>query len=128
MPKIRELILVVDDEPRMRRFIRMNLELESYRVIEAENGMVALEKVRVNLPDLVILDVMMPEMDGFEFVEEYRKHPDWLDIPVVVLTAKTLTEEDKKRLEGWVHSLYSKGERNIEGVVQEITQKIGEAV
>ena len=60
------LVLVVDDEPRMIRFIRMNLELEGYRVIEASDGLQALDQVRKHLPDLVIMDVMMPKMDGFE--------------------------------------------------------------
>jgi DNA-binding response OmpR family regulator len=58
-------ILVVDDEPRIRDFVRMNLELEHYRVFEANNGLEALDELRDNLPDLVVLDVMMPEMDGF---------------------------------------------------------------
>lgn len=66
------LILVVDDEPRMIRFIRMNLELERYQVIEAPNGLEALNQVRDHLPDLVILDVMMPELDGFETLELLR--------------------------------------------------------
>ena len=121
-------ILVVEDDADTRVLLKRYLEREGLQVAEAENGRIGLEKVAELKPAMILLDLMMPEMDGIEFVEEYRKHPDWLDIPVVVLTAKTLTEEDKKRLEGWVHSLYSKGERNIEGVVQEITQKIGEAV
>ena len=61
-----QIILVVDDEARMRRFIRMNLELEGYQVVEAENGVQALDQIRKYTPDLVIMDVMMPEMDGFE--------------------------------------------------------------
>ena len=93
MPKIRELILIVDDEPRMRRFIRMNLDLEGYRVIEAENGMEALEKVRVNLPDLVILDVMMPELDGFETLRMLREVSR---VPVIMLTVQA-DEGDKVR-------------------------------
>jgi len=67
------LILVVDDEPRMTRFIRMNLELEGYHVIEAHDGIEALDKVRTELPDLVILDVMMPELDGFETLRMLRE-------------------------------------------------------
>src|SRR6478672_12315930 len=59
-------ILIVDDEARIRDFVRMNLELEHYRVIEAHDGVQALEQLRENLPDLIVLDVMMPEMDGFE--------------------------------------------------------------
>jgi len=88
-----ELILVVDDEPRMTRFIRMNLELEEYQVIEAHNGLEALDKVRTNLPDLVILDVMMPELDGFETLEMLREVST---IPVIMLTVRA-DEEDKVR-------------------------------
>ncbi len=88
-----KLILVVDDEPRMTRFIRMNLELEGYRVIEAHNGLEALEKVRTNLPDLVILDVMMPELDGFETLEILREVSN---VPVIMLTVRA-DEEDKVR-------------------------------
>ena len=93
MPAHRELILVVDDEPRMTRFIRMNLELEGYRVIEAHNGLEALDKVRTDLPDLVILDVMMPELDGFETLEMLREVSN---VAVIMLTVRA-DEEDKVR-------------------------------
>jgi DNA-binding response OmpR family regulator len=83
----------VDDEPRMTRFIRMNLELEDYQVIEAHTGLEALDKVRTNLPDLVILDVMMPEMDGFETLEMLREVST---VPVIMLTVRA-EEEDKVR-------------------------------
>jgi len=88
-----ELILVVDDEPRMTRFIRMNLELEGYRVVEAHNGLDALEKARTDLPDLVILDVMMPELDGFDTLEMLREVSN---VPVIMLTVRS-DEEDKVR-------------------------------
>ena len=88
-----ELILVVDDEPRMTRFIRMNLELEGYRVIEAHNGLDALEKARTDLPDLVILDVMMPELDGFDTLEMLREVSN---VAVIMLTVRS-DEEDKVR-------------------------------
>ncbi|RLC90292.1 MAG: DNA-binding response regulator [Chloroflexi bacterium] len=93
MSNQRELILVVDDEARMTRFIRMNLELEGYRVIEAHNGLEALDKVRTHLPDLVILDVMMPELDGFETLEMLREISN---VPVIMLTVRA-DEEDKVR-------------------------------
>ena len=89
-PKSR-LILVVDDEPRMIRFIRMNLELEGYQVVEAKNGIQALEQVRQHLPDLVIMDVMMPEMDGFETLRMLREIST---VPVILLTVKA-DEEDR---------------------------------
>lgn len=84
-------ILVVDDEPRMIGFIRMNLELESHQVFEARNGLEALEVIRKQLPDLVLLDVMMPELDGFETLRMLR---EFSDIPVIMLTAKG-EESDK---------------------------------
>ena len=93
MPAPHELILVVDDEPRMTRFIRMNLELEGYRVVEAHNGLDALEKARTDLPDLVILDVMMPELDGFDTLEMLREVSN---VPVIMLTVRS-DEEDKVR-------------------------------
>lgn len=78
-------ILVVDDEPRMISFIRMNLELEGHQVLEAHNGLEALEAVRTRLPDIVLLDVMMPELDGFETLRMLR---EFSSIPVIMLTAK----------------------------------------
>jgi DNA-binding response OmpR family regulator len=84
-------ILVVDDEPRMIGFIRMNLELEGHQVIEAHSGIEALEAVRTMLPDLVLLDVMMPELDGFETLRMLR---EFSNIPVIMLTAKG-QENDK---------------------------------
>jgi two-component system KDP operon response regulator KdpE len=87
------VILVVDDEPRMIRFIRMNLELEGYKVLEATNGLEALERVREDLPDLVVMDVQMPEIDGFEALEHIRQVST---VPVIMLTVKA-DEEDKVR-------------------------------
>ncbi|MGD9030511.1 MAG: response regulator, partial [Anaerolineae bacterium] len=87
------LILVVDDEPRMTRFIRMNLELEGYHVIEAHDGIEALDKTRMELPDLIILDVMMPELDGFETLRMLREISN---VPVIMLTVRD-EEEDKVR-------------------------------
>jgi DNA-binding response OmpR family regulator len=75
----------------MRRFIRMNMELEGYQIIEAENGLVALEQIRQHTPDLVIMDVMMPEMDGFETLKLLREIST---VPVILLTVKS-DEDDK---------------------------------
>ena len=92
-PSEKKLILVVDDEPRMIKFIRMNLELEGYRVSGATDGFEALKKVREELPDLVLLDVMMPGMDGFETLERIREISN---VPVIMLTVRA-DEEDKVR-------------------------------
>ena len=89
-PTTPRLVLVVDDEARMRRFIRMNMELEGYQIIEADNGVAALEQIRQHTPDLVIMDVMMPEMDGFETLKLLREIST---VPVILLTVKS-DEED----------------------------------
>ncbi len=115
-------ILVVEDDPDTRDVLRHYLEREGVNVQQAENGRRAMAQMAASKPDMVLLDLMMPEMDGFEFVEEYRNHPEWHDVPIVVLTAKILTKEDRQRLEGWVQGLYSKGDRGIEHVVQEIAR------
>jgi two-component system KDP operon response regulator KdpE len=81
----KHVILIVDDEPRILDSVRMNLELEGYQVFEATNGQEALDEVRRRLPDLVVMDVMMPEMDGFEALRELRK---FSVVPVVLLTVK----------------------------------------
>ncbi len=87
-------VLVVDDESRMVEFIAMNLELEGFRVVRAANGSEALEKVSSEHPDLVLLDIMMPEMDGFETLEGLRETSS---VPVIFLTAKS---EEVDRIKG----------------------------
>src|SRR5260370_19416995 len=84
-------ILIVDDEPRIRDFVRMNLELEHYRVIEASNGLEALDQLRENLPDLIVLDVMMPEMDEFETLRSIREVST---VPVIMLPVRQ-NEQDR---------------------------------
>ncbi|MCW5847718.1 MAG: response regulator, partial [Anaerolineae bacterium] len=91
-----QLILIVDDELRMRRFIRMNLELEGYQVIEAENGIQALDQIRQFNPDLAVMDVMMPEMDGYMVLAHLRNDPSTRDIPVIFVTAMDTDEDEEK--------------------------------
>src|SRR4030065_2889258 len=86
-------ILVVDDEERMVRFIRLNLEYDGFHVFEAFNGSQAIKKIRSNLPDLVLLDVMLPDMDGFEGLKIIREVSS---VPGIMLTAKG-EEEDRGR-------------------------------
>jgi len=86
-------ILVVDDEERMVRFIRLNLEHDGFQVTEAFNGTQALNKIRSQLPDLILLDVMMPDLDGFEVLRIVR---EFSNVPVIMLTAKG-EEDDRVR-------------------------------
>lgn len=92
-PSTRRRVLVVDDEPRMTHFIRLNLEHDGYEVYEATSGEEALEKMRDVMPDLILLDVMMPDLDGFETLQMIREISQ---VPVIMLTAKG-EEEDRVR-------------------------------
>ncbi len=89
-------ILVVDDERRMVGFIRLNLEQDGYEVIEASNGTEALDRLRDSLPDLILLDVMMPDIDGFEVLRMIREISQ---VPVIMLTAKGEENDKVKGLE-----------------------------
>ena len=89
-----KLILVTDDEPRIIRFVRVHFEMKQARVIEAHNGAQCLDKVRTHLPDLVILDVMMPGLDGFETLREIRTSSN---VPVIMLTVQA---EEEDRIKG----------------------------
>ena len=86
-------ILVVDDEPRMVRFVKMNLDLEGYQTLEANDGFQALEKIREYEPNLVLLDVEMPGLDGFETLKRLREISD---IPAIMLTVRS-DEQDRIR-------------------------------
>jgi signal transduction histidine kinase/DNA-binding response OmpR family regulator len=102
-------VLVVDDDPDFRTLARRTLEREGYTVIEADNGRAALDRLRATTPEAVLLDLMMPEMDGFDFVEAVRASADWRAVPIVVITAKDLSSEDHERLNGYVARVLQKG-------------------
>lgn len=91
-------ILAVDDEPNIVRLIQVNLERVGYQVETANNGVQALEKIRASRPDLVVSDVMMPEMDGFELLSTIRRDATLEDLPVIMLTAKA---QDRNVMEGY---------------------------
>ena len=117
-------ILVVDDEPANRNTLRHMLEKEGFGVAEAENGRVALEHVTRSRPSLIVLDLMMPEMDGFEFVARLRGREEWRGIPVVVVTAKDITREDRLRLDGCVAQVIQKEEHGRDALLAEIRDLI----
>jgi PAS domain S-box-containing protein len=94
------LALVAEDDPATREILRRHLENDGWSVAEAMNGLQALECIAKQKPSLILLDLMMPDMDGFEFITELSQHPDWHDIPVIVITAKDLSEEDRMFLNG----------------------------
>jgi CheY-like chemotaxis protein/two-component sensor histidine kinase len=121
-------VLVVDDDPEVRQLLRRMLESEGYAVGEAENGRVALERLRGESPSLILLDLMMPEMDGFEFVAELRRHEGWRAIPVVVITARDLSRDDRERLNGHVERILQKGTYDRDLLLAEVRELVASSV
>jgi|GEM_PF-447631 len=117
-------VLLVEDDEATRAVMRKYLDKEKIDVVEAENGRIGLEAIEKARPSLILLDLMMPEMDGFQFIEEFRKHPEWSDIPIIVVTAKILTKAEKTKLEGWVEALYSKSDADIDHVLAEVSAQL----
>ena len=102
-------VLVVDDDPRSRDMLRRTLQKEGWTVVEAANGREALGQLERSRPALVLLDLMMPEMDGFEVLERMRREDAWRAVPVIIVTAKDLTREEVDRLNGRVVKVLQKG-------------------
>jgi CheY-like chemotaxis protein len=93
-------------------------------VSEAADGRAGLARVADGVPDAIVLDLMMPEMDGFEFLDELRHNAEWRDIPVVVVTAKDLTEEDHRRLNGEVERVLQKDAPTREAMLREVSNTL----
>lgn len=114
-------ILIVDDTPDARRLIRRVLQSQGeYTIYEASNGQDALQIAQDEVPDLIILDLMMPEVDGFKVLDQLKASPDTSPIPVIVVTAKELTASEKRRLEGQIHTLMQKGEFMNDDLMDEV--------
>ncbi|WP_421658760.1 response regulator [Leptothermofonsia sp. ETS-13] len=113
-------ILLVEDDPINRELLRQMLEKEEWTVIEAPNGRVALNLLEKELPDLILLDLMMPEMDGFGVIAELKKRPEWRLIPVIVVTARDITPEDHLKLQGSVEQIFQKGTFSREELLTEV--------
>ncbi len=118
------LVLVVEDEEGIRQFMRVLLERDGWSVMDAANGQEALAMIAERRPSLILLDLMMPEMDGFEFVSHLREVTEWKDIPVVVITAMELTANDYKRLNGNVTKIMRKGSYEQEQLMADVRQLV----
>jgi hypothetical protein len=121
-------VLVVDDDPDLRALVRRYLAGEGYAVVEAADGRAALECLGEATPGLILLDLMMPEMDGFEVVEALRANETWRAIPVVVVTAKELTAEERDRLNGHVEKVLKKGTLTRDRLLREVRELIAASV
>ncbi|MHB8578139.1 MAG: response regulator, partial [Dehalococcoidia bacterium] len=113
-------VLIVDDDATTRELLRRSLAGSHWQVIEAENGRIALERIAASAPARILLDLTMPELDGFEVVARLREHPDWRRIPVVVVTAKDLSPAERERLNGSVARVLQKGAYRREELLAEV--------
>ena len=118
-------ILLVDDDKENRRVMRNLVTREGFIVIEAGNGREALDQITESIPDLILLDVVMPEMDGFQFIKVLRANPAWRSIPLVVVTAKDLSEQDRLRLGGNVESVSPRGVSAPEEILERLRAAVG---
>ena len=119
-------IAIVDDHPDVRRLIRRILQAQgNYTLFEATNGREAVELAKREHPNLIILDLMMPEMDGFAVINELENDPETADIPVIVVTAKELTPAEKERLRGHIQTLMQKGDFLNDELLDEVRALLG---
>ncbi len=120
-------VLVVEDDPSVREIVRRALSQEGLKVLEAANGIEALARLAESPPSLILLDLMMPELDGFGFIEELRRRDEWSRIPVVVLTAKDLSSEDRSRLEQFTSAVLVKKGQSPDALIREMRDLIQQA-
>jgi threonine synthase len=114
-------IAIVDDEPNVRVLVRRILQSQgNYKLFEANNGKSAVEMITKERPDLVILDLMMPDMDGFQVMDALQKKNETKDIPIIVITAKELTPAEKQRMKGHIQTLMQKGDFMSDELLDEV--------
>ena len=118
------LVMIVEDDVITREIMATMLKNEGWRVFKAENGKVALEHLEDKKPSLIILDLLMPEMDGFEFVTHLRKNPKWRSLPVLVLTSTKLSTEDQAHLHGYVDTIFQKESYSREQLLELVQKQI----
>jgi PAS domain S-box-containing protein len=117
-------VLLVEDDADTRYLLRTLLEREQWHVLEAENGAAALRVLQDGKPELILLDLLMPEMDGFEFIAAMKENPEWRQIPVVVITSKDLTADERRKLNGQVSRVLSKGALDRDALLAELHRTV----
>jgi PAS domain S-box-containing protein len=117
-------VLVVEDDALTRTTLGRAMQGEGWDVALAEHGRAALARLAERVPDLILLDLMMPEMNGFEFLEALRGHNAWRSVPVVVITAKELTDAERRRLNGGVQRVVAKGSRGFEVLAAAVREHV----
>ncbi len=119
-------ILIVEDDPANRELLRRMLEKAGWQVEEADNGQAALERIEAKRPSLVLLDLMMPRVDGFDLVARLRERADLRDIPVVIITAKDLTDDDRERMTENVRTVLQKGKYSRDELLAYVRDLVSE--
>ncbi|MBI2760806.1 MAG: response regulator [Chloroflexi bacterium] len=113
-------VLIVEDDEAIRELLCRSLDRAGWSVAEAEHGVAALQRVEEHLPAVIVLDLMMPRMDGFAFIEQLHTREEWRNIPIVIVTAKDITEEERRRLNGSVERILQKGAYTREALLAEV--------
>ncbi|MCP9849924.1 response regulator [Cyanobium sp. Morenito 9A2] len=127
-PEAPARLLVVEDDRAHAELLRRMLEKQGWMVDHAANGRKAFEALAISRPDLILLDLMMPEMDGLEFLERLRRNPRAASIPVIVITAQSLSDADRQRLHGRVSEVLSKGTFNAVSLAEQVNAILGTRV
>ncbi len=113
-------MLVVDDEPQTVELLTDELQAEGFNVLQAYGGQQGIDLAIKKHPDVIILDLMMPEVSGFDVVQQLRAHSEAMEIPILIFTAKDLAEEDRQKLEGHVKMIASKSGSGKEDLLREL--------
>ena len=114
-------ILIVDDEPDVRELFKITLTMAGYRTAGVADGLEAIDEIAKETPELIVLDLMMPRLDGFGVLEKLRKNRPSGDLKVLIATAKILGDGDKEKLDSWpVVGVLNKGELDIAKMVVEV--------
>lgn len=121
-------IMIIDDDETTRKMMRRLLEKEDWEVVEAQDGEDGLNKVKIHAPQLILLDLMMPKIDGFEFINLLRQNLEWTKIPVIIITAKDLSEQERKNLNHYAQDIIKKGAYDRQRLLQEIHSLIEKAL
>jgi signal transduction histidine kinase/CheY-like chemotaxis protein len=117
-------LLLVDDDSASRTRLAKMLKEQGWKVREAENGLEALQLLHEGMPELIFLDLVMPQMDGFDFLAEIRKSPQFYKIPVVVLTSKDLTEAERKLLNINVDQVVQKSTSSVADLIRDVSDRL----
>ncbi len=121
-------VIIVEDDAVTRNMVEHSLKKAGWQVFSAENAKIALNFLQKEIPDLILTDLMMPEMDGFEFIAHLREHPKWRNIPIIVLTAKDISQEESNLLNDRVARVFQKGCYKRDELLKEIKDCLQQSV